>query len=85
MGCLCGGNGVAGTSTGGSWIWILILLFCCGGCGGSNGIGGIFGGNGCGCGNDSDCSWIIILILLLCCCGGCGGNVCGNNCGMCEA
>lgn len=49
-----------------SCLWILLLLFCCGGNGG-------FGRSGeCGFGNDS-CLWII---LLLCCCGGFGGG-CG--------
>ena len=53
-----------------SWIWIILLLSCCGGCG-NTGCGNrtelnnIFGGN--------DCNSIIILILLLSCCG-CGSN-----------
>ena len=61
--CGCGcdiGNGMS------SCLWIILLLACCGGCGGST-----FSGNGCG--NDS-CLWII---LLLCCCGGFGNNGCG--------
>ncbi|MCM1282197.1 MAG: hypothetical protein NC180_11235 [Muribaculaceae bacterium] len=45
-------------------IWIILLLSCFCGNGGS-----VFGGNGCG-GNDS--CWIIIL-LLLCGCNGNGG------------
>lgn len=65
----CAGN----NSVGGNWLWILILLFCCGGCG-----NGFVGGTNC---ENGDCSWIIILILLLFCC---GGN-CGNGCSMCEA
>ena len=56
----CGCNEVSNGCCG-SIIWILILLSCCG-----NG-NGLFGGNGCGCG-DNNCLWIL---LLLCCCGGC--------------
>ena len=47
-----------------SWIWILILLFGCGGC--DN--------------NDNNCCWIIILLLLFCGCGNngfFGNNGCG--------
>ena len=52
-----------------SCLWIILLLFCCGGCG-SN-----FGG---GCGNDS-CLWIILLLF---CCGGFGSGGCGGfDCG----
>ena len=65
----CSNNGV-----GGNWIWIIILLFLCGGCGG-NWVGGTNTDN-------CDCSWIIILILLLCCC---GNNNNSNSCSMCEA
>ncbi|MCI6553577.1 MAG: chorion class high-cysteine HCB protein 13 [Lachnospiraceae bacterium] len=50
----------------GSFLWILILLFCCNGnhdgCGCGN---GILGGMNSGCGCDS----IIWIILLLCFCG----------------
>lgn len=57
----------------GSFIWIIILLFCCGGNGG--GIGGGCGGgcnSGCnsGCGNGSGCDSIFLILILLCC----GGN-----------
>ena len=38
-------------------LWLLVLLFCCGGCGKSCG----------GCNIDT-----IILLYLLLCCGGCG-------------
>ena len=37
-------------------LWLLLLLFCCGGCGGK-----------CGCNIDT-----VILLYLLLCCGGCG-------------
>ena len=91
-GCGCGNNG---GFLGGSCIWIILLLFCCGGNG-----NGIFGGNcGCdnGCGNNNNCcDWIIWILLISCFCGngcgnGCGnswGNHCGcnnNNCGCCES
>lgn len=62
-------NNDCGCSTrnnGFSWIWILILLSCCGGCGNNSGWG--LGRSG-----DDDCCWIIILILLFC---GCGNNNC---------
>lgn len=52
-----------------SCIWIILLLFCCG--------GNSWGSNRGGCGDDS-CLWIIILLF---CCGGFGGNRGGNNCG----
>lgn len=58
---------------GGSCIWIILLLFACG------------GNNGCGCGcgnngifnsgdNGNCCDWIIWILLLSCFCGnnGCG-------------
>ena len=59
----------------GSWIWIIILLFFCGGC---NGGSSLFGGNGCGCDNDNNsCEWLIILLVLFSCC---GNNSCGCVC-----
>lgn len=66
MGCNNGcGSGFGGDNC--CWL-ILILLFCCGGCGnGSN-----FGGNG------NSCWWIILLLL---CCGGCGNETAASNCG----
>lgn len=63
-GCGCERNERSGFGNN-SCLWIILLLFCCGGCG--NGCGN---NNGCG----DNCIW---LILLLCCCGGFGG--CGNN------
>lgn len=65
----CGGECGFG---GNNCLWIIILLFCCGGNGGGCGNGGGFGGD--------SCIWII---LLLCCCGGFGGssNDCGCGCG----
>ena len=46
--------GIGGANNGGcSWIIILILLFCCGGCGNNNGVGG--GNSGCGCGCSCGC------------------------------
>jgi len=65
------GNCVSNNNIGGSWIWIIILLFLCGGCG-----NGFIGGEN---NENCECSWIIILILLLCCCGN------SNHCTMCEA
>ena len=77
--CGCNNNVFGGNSN--SWIWIILLLSCCGGCG-----NGFFGGNnncgcGCGCGTDTisnfggnSCIWIIILLFF------CGG---GNNNGCC--
>ncbi|MBU3840778.1 MAG: chorion class high-cysteine HCB protein 13 [Candidatus Ruminococcus intestinipullorum] len=67
--CGCGCESGFG---GNSCIWIILLLFCCGGCGGSG-----FGGNN-GCGNDS-CIWIILLLFF---CGGSGFGIgCNNGCG----
>ena len=60
----CGGSLFGGGNN--SWLWIILLLIFCGGCGGSR------MGDGCGCGNDS-CLWIILLLIF------CGG--CGNGCG----
>lgn len=63
--CGCGCEEVRNNGGCGNFLWIIILLSCCGGCNGfGNGFGGC--GNG-GCG-DNNCLW---LILLLCCCGGC--------------
>lgn len=67
--CGCCNESRGGSNCGcSSWIWIILLLVFCGGCGGS-GHGrcdndcGFFGGNN-GC-----CEWIIILLILSCCCG----------------
>ncbi|MBQ4537039.1 MAG: chorion class high-cysteine HCB protein 13 [Lachnospiraceae bacterium] len=58
-------NGIMG---GNSCIWILLLLFCCGG---NNGCGnGILGGNSCG--DNNCCDWIIWILLISC--------FCGNSC-----
>lgn len=78
--CGCSRDNCSNNNSGcSSWIWIIILLFFCGGCGNNNdcgcgfgGMGNFFGGNGCDNGN-SCCEWIIILILLFSCCG-------NNNC-----
>ncbi len=63
-GCECGGNDSSWNFSGNNWIWIILLLSCCGG------NGGMWNrGDGCGCNN------ILWIILLLCCCGdnnGCG-------------
>src|SRR5699024_9346132 len=45
----CGGNN--------SWLWIIILLFLCGGCGNNNGF----------LNSGDDCSCIFIILLLMCC------------------
>lgn len=60
-----------------SCIWIILLLFFCGGNGcGCNGTS-LFGGNN-GCGNDNNCcEWIIWLLILSSFC----GNGCGCGCG----
>lgn len=62
--CGCGCEEVRNNGGCGNFLWIIILLSCCGGCNG-NGFGNGFGN---GCGGDNSCLW---LILLLCCCGGC--------------
>ena len=54
--CGCGCESSSGFG-GNSCLWIILLLCCCGGCGG-NGRSG-FGGGGC------DCLWIILSALLL--------------------
>lgn len=64
----CGCNNVSNNGCG-SWIWIIILLFCCN------------GNNGCGlggdmCNNNNGCDSIIWIILLLCCCGNNNNNGC---------
>ncbi|MCI6019027.1 MAG: chorion class high-cysteine HCB protein 13 [Clostridiales bacterium] len=61
--------GCSNSNNGFSWIWILILLSCCGGCG-----NGIFSRGG---HDNDDCCWIIILLLIFC--GGCNFG-CNNNC-----
>ena len=59
-GCGCERNERSGFGNN-SCLWIILLLFCCGGCG--NG----FSGNNNGCG--ASCIWIILLLF---CCGGFG-------------
>ena len=80
----CGCNNRCGCNTGlfgGSCIWIILLLFCCGGNG-----NGLFGGcgNDCdnGCGNNNCCEWIIWILLISCFCGN-NNNGCGCNNGCC--
>ena len=72
--CGCGNNnGILGG--GNSCIWIILLLFCCGGNGCGNGNGILGGNNGCG-NNNSCCDWIIWIILLSCFCGGNNNSCC---------
>lgn len=66
-GCGCERNERSGFGNN-SCLWIILLLFCCGGCG--NG----FGGNNNGCGDS--CIWIILLLF---CCGGCGNGFGGGR------
>ena len=61
-GCGCSTNERPTGLGNNSCIWIILLLLCCGGCGGSS-----RGGFGCG----DDCLWIIILLFF---CGGCGNH-----------
>lgn len=64
-GCECGGNNTSWNMSGNNWIWIILLLSCCGGssCGFSARDNG-----GCGC----DSIWLILF--LLCCCGNNNGG-----------
>ena len=72
-GCGCGNN----------FIWIILLLFCCGGNGGcGNGLLGGMGGCGNGCGNNS-CEWLIWILLISCFCGGNNANNDSCGCGGC--
>ncbi len=67
----CGCNNNCGNTFGNNgcnWIWIILLLSCCGGCGNN----GILGGNSCGCGcdnNNNSCEWLIWILLISCFCG----------------
>lgn len=67
----CGCNNNCGSifgNNGCNWIWIILLLFCCGGCGN----GGMLGSNNCGCGCDNNnncCEWLIWILLISCFCG----------------
>ncbi|MBO5460971.1 MAG: chorion class high-cysteine HCB protein 13 [Ruminococcus sp.] len=66
--CGCSNNWGMGNN---SCLWIILLLFFCGG----NGCGSSMWGRSnddCGCGNNS-CIWIILLLFF---CGGCGNNCC---------
>ncbi len=76
--CGCGNNN---GFMGGSCIWIIILLFFCGGNNGcGNGCGnGILGGNN-GCDNNNCCDWLIWILLISCFCGGNNGCGCNNGC-----
>jgi hypothetical protein len=67
----CGCDNNCGNGWGNnSCLWIILLLFFCGGCGNNR-----MGDNGCGC----DCLWIILLLFF---CGGCGNNRMGDcGCG----
>lgn len=70
--CGCSNNSCNNNcGLGGSCIWIILLLFACGGCGNNNGCGC---GNGCGggilgSGDNNCCEWIIWILLLSCFCG----------------
>ena len=80
--CGCGNScGCANNSNNGfggcNFIWIILLLSCCGGCGGNG--NGILGGNcGCndGCGNNNSCDWLIWILLISCFCGGNNNSCC---------
>ncbi len=64
-GCNCDSNcggGRKGNTGMPSCLWLILLLTCCGGCGGYT-----MPKNGCG--NDN-CMWLVLLLL---CCGGFGG------------
>lgn len=50
------------------------------GCGNNSPLGGLFGRNGCGCGDSTILFFIIIFLLLFTNCG-CGNNCGCNNCG----
>ena len=79
--CGCANNscGSANNSGFGSCIWIILLLFCCGGNGCGNGCGnGIMGGN-----NNDCCEWLIWILLLSCFCGNGNGNGCGCGSSCC--
>ena len=58
----CGNNNCGNGIFGNSCIWIILLLFCGGGCGNNNGCGLLGNNNGCG-GNDC-CEWLIWILLL---------------------
>ncbi len=66
----CGCNNCSstfGNNNGCNWIWIILLLSCCGG---NN--GGFLGSNSCGCGcdnNNNSCEWLIWILLISCFCG----------------
>ncbi|WP_461812101.1 chorion class high-cysteine HCB protein 13 [Faecalimonas sp.] len=66
--CGCGCNDGRECGLNNSCLWIILLLFCCGGNNGYNGM------NTCG----NDCC-LLILLLLFCC----GGNGIGNTNGGC--
>ena len=76
----CGGCGCE-RSGGSNCIFLLLILFCCGGFGSSR------EGCGDGCGNNSCCDLLIWILLLSCFCGGNGfgsfgsfSNGCGCGC-----
>jgi hypothetical protein len=63
----CGGEQTAGIFSS-NWIWILLILYCCGVFNEGGVLGSIIGpGGGGGLGGD-DCTWMWILIALYCCC-----------------
>lgn len=77
----CGCAGAQNNNGCNSCIWIILLLFFCGG---NNGCGNNgCGNNGCGIlggGNNGCCDWIIWILLLSCFCGNGNGSGCGCGC-----
>lgn len=76
-GCGCGcdnnTNVLGGNGGMSSCLWIIILLFLCGGCGGNT-----WGRSGSDCGGGDGCIWIILLLFF---CGGFGSGFGNNGCG----
>lgn len=59
--CGCNNQNYNECSNGGfNCLWLIILLLCCGGCGGSC--------NSCSTSKGCDCGCIIPVIVALCCC-----------------
>ena len=60
--CCC--EPTRGAFAGSNWIWILLILFCCGGFGSGSGPGSVLGDNL----FRGDPPWILMLAVLYCCC-----------------